>query len=133
MLTPQHKRFDKTRHLRAGDITFWRAGRQLRAGEPGTPDSMTVNVKQSKTDWQRLGANLIVGSTNGRTCPVKAMWKYINLAKPAPDGPLFPGLRYNTMLRMTRHLIGTDSELYGMHSFRVGGAQAMALAGRSAA
>jgi len=133
MLTPQHKQFDKTRHLRAGDITFWRAGRQLHAGEPGKPDSMTINVKQSKTDWQRLGANLIVGSTNGRTCPVRAMWKYINHAKPAPDGPLFPGLRYNTMLRMTRRLIGTDGELYGMHSFRVGGAQAMALAGRSAA
>ena len=49
----------------------------------------------------------------------------------APLGPLFPGLRYATMLTVTRHFIGEDSELYGMHSFRVGGAQAMALAGRS--
>jgi hypothetical protein len=60
------------------------------------------------------------------------MWEYMKAAKPPEEGPLFPGLQYPTMLKMTRHFIGTDSELYGMHSFRVGGAQAMALAGRSA-
>jgi hypothetical protein len=131
MLTPLHKNFDHTRHLRAGDITFWRGSKQIRGYNGDTPDRMIVNVKQSKTDWARLGARLIVGETGTRNCPVKCMWDYMRSNKPPPLGPLFPGLTYATMLKVTRHYIGADSELYGMHSFRVGGAQAMALAGRS--
>jgi hypothetical protein len=60
------------------------------------------------------------------------MWAYMHAWRPKATGPVFPGLRYTTMLKMTRRLLGADSELYGMHSFRVGGAQAMALAGCSA-
>ena len=135
MLTPAHARFDKTRHLRAGDITFWKGADRIDAGQrsAGIPDRMVVNVKQSKTDWARLGANLIVGATGGELCPVTNLWQYMRDQKPPREGPLFPGLKYTPMLKVTRALIGDDSELYGMHSFRVGGAQAMALAGRSAA
>ena len=133
MLTPLHNTFDHTRHLRAGDITFWSDERQLHNYDDGVPNRMTVNVKQSKTDSARLGARMMVGETGTLNCPVKCMWTYMRQARPPPLGPLFPGLQYTTMLKMTRHFIGAESELYGMHSFRVGGAQAMALAGRSAA
>jgi len=133
MLTPLHSEFDKTRHLRAGDITFWERERRVRPHEGGNPDRMIVSVKQSKTDWSRLGAKLVVGATYTEECPVGNMWHYMRRAAPEAEGPLFPGLRYATMLRTTRGMIGEDPKLYGMHSFRVGGAQAMAMAGRSAA
>ena len=133
MLTPLHNSFDRTRHLRAGDITFWAGSRQLTPGTHGHPDRMIINVKQSKTDWARLGANLVVGATHLKECPVHNAWTYMSHDRPDPEGPLFPGLTYATMLKTTRSLIGRNPELYGMHSFRVGGAQAMALAGRSAA
>jgi hypothetical protein len=132
MLTPLHKSFDKTRHLRAGDVTFYKGLRELKVTDGDTPDRMVVNVKQSKTDWSRLGAKLVVGETRTINCPVRNMWEYRRKACPPPHGPLFPGLRYTTMLKVTRSYIGKNPELYGMHSFRVGGAQAMALAGRSA-
>jgi hypothetical protein len=131
MLTPLHNSFDRTRHLRAGDVTFWSGQTQLQPGDQGRPDRMIINIKQSKTDSSRLGANLVVGTTGTAYCPVRAMWIYKQNKKPTKPGPLFPGLKYSTMLKTTRHLIGEDSSLYGMHSFRVGGAQAMALAGSS--
>lgn len=132
MLTPLHKTFDRMRHLRAGNITFWAGHNELKPGDRGRPDRMIVNIKQSKTDSSRLGAKLVVGSTTDKNCPVTAMWTYMKYKKLNPTGPLFPGLQYTTMLRTTRHLLGKDSNLYGMHSLRVGGAQAMALAGSSA-
>jgi len=93
---------------------------------------MTVNVKQSKTDHQRMGAGLTLGATTDKTiCPVEYMQQYLRHHKPPADGPLYPGLQYRTMLKTTRDLIKRDPELYGLHSFRVGGAQALALSGRS--
>ena len=133
MLTPQHSKFDPTRHLRAGDVKFWRAQQEIRPGSTQRPTYMTVNIKQSKTDSMRLGANLIIGSTTTATCPVSAVWNYMNLMNPEPTKALFPGLKYPTMLRTTRLLLGKDAELYGLHSLRVGGAQALALSGRSVA
>jgi hypothetical protein len=92
---------------------------------------MTVNVKQSKTDHQRMGSTLLIGATRGRHCPVAYMQEYLRDAEPEHEGPLFPGLQYATMLKATRKAIRTDSDIYGLHSFRVGGAQALALAGCS--
>jgi hypothetical protein len=132
LLTPLHHKFDRTRHLRAGDVTFWAGRAEVKAGSQGRPDRMIINIKQSKTDSSRLGAILVVGVTGTDCCPVRAMWTYLKNKKPKQTGPLFPGLKYSTMLKTTRHLLGNDSNLYGMHSFRVGGAQAMALAGSSA-
>jgi hypothetical protein len=133
MLTPKHNQFDRARHLRAGDIQFWKQDARIHLGSETPPDRITVNVKQSKTDASRLGANILVGSTRTVACPVAAMWAYASAANLDPEGPLFPGLTYATMLPTTRRLLAIDAELYGMHSFRVGGAQAMALAGRSIA
>ncbi len=66
MLTPLHKDFDRTRHLRAGDIAFHKRGVRVHVGSGDVPDSMPVCVKQSKTDSSRLGANLVVGWTPRR-------------------------------------------------------------------
>ena len=89
----------------------------------------------AKNDQQRLGSSTVIGRVNGPTCPVNAMWQYFQYAKPPPDGPLFVtktgALHYSTALKILRVLIGHGWSLYGLHSFRVGGAQALALAGRS--
>ena len=74
---------------------------------------------------------MTVGRTGGGYCPVGCMARYIKNQKPGRDGPLFPGMRYRTMLTVMRKMIGRNKKLYGLHSFRVGGAQALALAGRS--
>ena len=132
MTTPAHPRFDASRHLRAGDIELFAGNRRLdhRSREEAT--HMTVYIKQSKSDHQRMGATLTLGATHDADmCPVRHMQRYLRRVKPHEKGPLFPGLRYSTMLPMLRRLIGKESELYGLHSFRVGGAQALALAGRS--
>ena len=136
MLTPMHNTFDRTRHARASDIIFYKADKILHKASTETPDSFEFNIKMSKNDQQRLGASCIIGATGKDTCPVAAMWKYFKHNKPTEEGPLFttPGggaLQYNSALRVLRMHIGPTGDLYGLHSFRVGGAQALALAGRS--
>ena len=130
MLTPAHRTFDGHRHMRAGDIVLFADNKVIRHGSSKTATHMTINIKQSKTDSARLGATHATGATGCETCPVRHMQEYLRLARPPRHGPLFPGLRYTTMLRVLRVLIPNDPELYGLHSFRVGGAQALALGGR---
>jgi hypothetical protein len=118
--------------MRAGDVQLYKGNTPLHAHSEQTATHMTVNVKQSKTDHQRMGAGLTLGATTDTAiCPVKHMQQYLRHSKPPTEGPLYPGLRYRTMLKTTRALIKKDPELYGLHSFRVGGAQATALSGRS--
>ena len=136
MLTPLHNTFDRTRHTRACDITFYRNGKHLPKASSVAPDSFDVNIKMSKGDQARLGVSCVIGATGKDTCPVAAMWTYFKSNKPDPEGPLFTtpdggALRYASALRVLRMHIGPKGRLYGLHSFRVGGAQALALAGRS--
>ena len=95
-----------------------------------------MNIKMSKNDQARDGATTMIGATHLATCPVAAMWAYFKHVRPAPDGLLFTSpeglpLRYPSALKVLQMHIGADGYLYGLHSFRVGGAQALALAGRS--
>ena len=40
-------------------------------------------------------------------------------------------LQYSSALKVLKMHVGTEGYLYGLHSFRVGGAEALALAGKS--
>ena len=131
MLTPAHAQFEPSRHMRAGAIELYNGLKILPHNSKQKATHMTVNVKHSKSDWQRLGATLTIGATGEDHCPVACMQAYLQTARPNRTGPLFPGLRYQSMLTTLRRLIHKDRELYGLHSFRVGGAQALAMAGRS--
>ena len=100
MPTPAHKLFDRTRHLRAGDVQLFKVSKRLKATSNQTATHMTVNVKQSKTDHQRMGAGLTLGATSDRaTCPVRSMQHYPRTRKSPPEGPLYPGLQYTRMLK----------------------------------
>ena len=136
MLTPLHNKFDETRHMRACDVTFYRGSARLLLTGNIRPDRYTINIKQSKADPDRIGANPTIGATRTATCPVAAMWDYFQHTRPKPEGPLFGNraaapLQYKSALKVLRMHIGPTGHLYGLHSFRVGGAQALALAGRS--
>jgi hypothetical protein len=133
MTTPQHLQFDCTKHMRARDIQLFENDTELHATSTRTATHMVINVKQSKTDHQRMGAGLTLGATttDPDICPVRSMQTYLRARNPPKEGPLYLGLTYRTMLKTTRKLIKHHPELYGLHSFRVGGAQAMAIAGRS--
>ena len=78
---------------------------------------------------------MTIGTTGDTTCPVTNAWNWYNTTNPDPNGPIFRGMRYPSMLRTLRRLTKGNPDLYGLsfrvHSFRVGGAQALALAGRT--
>ena len=136
MLTPLHSTFDATRHMRACDIQFYRQKARISAHAPETPDSFSVNIKMAKNDQARGGSTVVIGATGLATCPVKAMHLYMRNNKPDAEGPLFTdpagrALMYKSALKVMQMHIGAAGYLYGLHSFRVGGAQALALAGRS--
>ena len=64
------------------------------------------------------------------------MWEHIRCNRPDPVGPLFATqhgstLQYPSALKVLQMHVGKNGYLHGLHSFRVGGAQALALAGRS--
>lgn len=84
---------------------------------------IAINVKQSKVDTRRLGANLTLGRTGDDTCPVQSMCgAWFQASNVQPDEPLFKGMTYSTMLPTLRNLTKPEREprLCGLHSFRVG-------------
>jgi hypothetical protein len=131
MTTPGHPDFNSAKHTRAGDIELYRNNRRLHPQSTEDATHMIINIKQGKSDHQRLGSSLTIGTTDDGMCPVRHMQNYLRKHKPPEKGPIFPGLQYSTMLKVLRKLIGHNSDLYGLHSFRVGGAQALALTGKS--
>ena len=85
---------------------------------------------------------IVVGHTRDTEfCPLMAMWHYLERTKGDPKSHLFghkgKAVAYATLRSMvTAALQGTgmtpkECEEYGGHSFRIGAAQALALAGRS--
>ena len=135
MLTPRHSTLDEYRHMRACDIQFKYKGQTITSDATQTPDSFSVNIKMSKNDQTRGGSNALIGATDLNTCPAKAMWSYSKQAKPPAEGPPFVSngyaLQYSPALKVLQMHIWVEGYLYGLHSFRVGGTQALALAGRS--
>ena len=93
-----------------------------------------IHIKKSKTDPFRLGVTIRVGVVAHQLCPVTALFRYLQLRGLQP-GPLF---RYSNGRLLTRinvfelltrslpHLPNVNT-----HSFRRGGATALAAAGVS--
>ena len=141
--TPSYPAFDVTRHPTREEVSFFDAqGAPVQPGE-GSPERMEFLVKYSKTDQRRMAATTIVVGHTGDTgfCPLMAMWHYLERTKGDPKSHLFghkgKAVAYATLRSMvTAALQGTgmtpkECEEYGGHSFRIGAAQALALAGRS--
>ena len=109
-------------------------------------DHMVVSIESSKTDQLREGADILVARTGTKTCPVTTMELYVGMAEIelSSDERLFRAitktkngerLRRSGSVSYTRvrelilnkiQLLGYDASLFGVHSFRAGGATAAA-------
>ena len=103
---------------------------------------MHFTIKDSKTDYRRLTAEVVIGTTGDEVCAVTAMWRYMHSRMgEATSQPLFMqgsrALHYDrmraqlTMLLQQTGLTDKEAKRYGGHSFRVGGAQGLALSHHS--
>ncbi len=78
-LAPEQGEFDEGAHL------TWR---DVEVGTWNDKETIRVNIKQSKTDRLRKGAFVVLESTNGGICPVKAMLEFM-VDRRAGPGPFF--------------------------------------------
>ena len=112
--------FDEGAHLEFGDISTHSLEK---------PSLLRVRIKASKTDQERKGCTLVVGSTGAVACPVAAVLSFM-AARGSQRGPLF---RYQTGRPLTRTRLvaevraaleraGWDSSGYSGHSFQIGAA-----------
>lgn len=126
-------RIGELQNLRCRDIKF-------------STDGLVVHIEKSKTDQLRQGSDILVSSTSNPTCPVAMLKSYVVMGniELASDLHLFRGisatkqgeklrssgaLSYSRMRELFKAKIkelGYDVQLFGLHSFRVGGATAAA-------
>lgn len=126
-------RFDELQKLRCCDVVF-------------SEGKMELSITSSKTDQFRQGAVVPIAQTDRQTCPVAMLKKYFELGKLdiSSEQRLFRAvcktkrgeslratgsLSYTRMRELVRGKIqelGYDERVFGMHSFRAGGATAAA-------
>ena len=125
--SPNPKCFDGSSHLTTQDISF------------SQEDALNVHLKGSKTDQLRHGMGITIGATQSRSCPVKAMKRYLQI-RPCQQRRKIPLFLFENGDLLTRsslvwHLrrqlktFQVNPNLYSSHSFRIGGATAAAAAG----
>ena len=112
--------WDSTIHLSRLDVGFVSA-----------PATMAIHIKASKTDPFRVGCTIHLVPLNVGVCPVRAMRSYLRLPR-SRGGPLFT---FNDGRFLTRAHVARVLQVYfrvpllSTHSFRIGGASALANAG----
>ena len=144
--TPRYPTYDVSRHPSYQHARFFTAEGTLCSPCTGgpLPARMEMLVQYSKTDQERLGANVVIGRTNDPAfCPVVAMWRYLaGRGRPSPTAPLFASAsgasasysHLRSVITVALKAMGAsraEQQEYAAHSFRIGAAQALALAGRS--
>lgn len=101
-----------------------------------SPDlsAMIIFIKASKTDPFKSGCSLRISSTNNRFCPVNALQVYLHSRSQSLVCPMFvfSDGSFLTRQRITSFLSNVLHETnLNTHSFRIGGATALAAAGFS--
>jgi hypothetical protein len=94
-----------------------------------TPSLVQIHLRISKTDQERKGISVFIGSTSDDLCPVAAITAYMALRGDS-QGPFFrfSNTRPLTKDQFTKHVrealtyIGYNPEAYASHSFRGGAA-----------
>ena len=144
VVTPRYSQWDISRHLAPRDVRFYQGESRRYPGDgQGVPPRMEFVIKDSKTDHLRLTSTVVVGRTDDPSlCAVAAMWSYMEANKALPAAA--PLLQWNGKPYAYARLVGdlraallrsgmapAEVASYAGHSFRIGGAQALALAGYS--
>ena len=129
-------RYDELAKLRCCDIKF-------------EEDHMVVSILSSKTDQYREGADVVVARSGSSTCPVDRLRDYIRIAAidTSSNERLFRAItktkngeklrksgtisysRIRELVQEKFSSLGYDPSLFGVHSFRAGGATLAANAG----
>ncbi len=128
-LAPDSGEFDPKAHLTFDDIAI---------DSFEEPKLIRVRIKEYKTDRLRRGADMTVGRTRERVCPVKALLAFIVQRKAGP-GPFFVDesgvalTRRSFVSEVKKALVaaGLPEQTISGHSFRIGAATAAALNGAS--
>ncbi len=128
-LAPEQEAFDEGAHLTWSDVEV---------GERNGKEVIRIKIKQSKTDRLRKGAFVVLESTEGDICPVRAVLRFM-IDRRAGPGPFFSGSEMGGLTR--REFVkevkealerkGISSEGISGHSFRIGAATAAAAGGAS--
>lgn len=101
-------------------------------------DSLTVKLRFSKTDQSGKGVFLEIPKSESTLCPVLSINEYL-LVRSSGDGPFFchfsgaPLTRYQFSAMLSKALkhAGVEFKRFKSHSFRIGGATALSMAGHS--
>ena len=103
---------------------------------PAAPTMVKIHLKMAKCDQFGKGADIIVGLTHNRLCPVAALSSF-KVAKGTLRSPLFTDkegtplikAQFVREIREVLKTIGLPQGQYAGHSFRIGAASAAAQAG----
>ena len=125
-----NSKFNPDTHLTPDNISF------NFIQEMQKPKSMTILIKESKTDPFRVGQTITIGSTSSPLCPVLAMKRYFTNRESLINGPLFvhvsgKPLTKQVLITETRSLLtksGLNAAHYVGHSYRIGAATTSASA-----
>ena len=112
------KHYDPKVHLSYSDIA---------ADSSASPNVISLNIKQAKTDQLRKGVKVVIGWTNDDLCPVSALLSYLSRRGNFP-GPLFcwhnktPFSKTKFVSHVRLGLLSTNlpADKYAGHSFRIG-------------
>lgn len=121
--SPSVSKFSPTKHLTVSDVTIDRQSRFV-----------SVVIKESKSDPFRLGVTVRVGALNHCLCPVRALQNFL-LFRGSNPGPLF--VFHNGAFLTRKFLADLLKQWFphvptaNTHSFRRGGATALASSGVS--
>ena len=99
-------------------------------------DKLTITLRFSKTDQLGKGVNIEIPKVGGLMCPFESVSEYLTV-RPTKDGPSlchFNGspltrFQFSSMLTKSLKYAGIESSKYKAHSFRIGAATALSMAG----
>jgi len=119
--------YDPNTHLSFGD---------LRADHESRPNTISLLIKQSKTDQERKGVTVIIGKTGDDICPVSALLSYLALRgnRPGPlfqweDGSPLSKPKFVKEVRAALTAAKLPAHNFAGHSFRRGAATTAAMVG----
>ena len=119
--------YDPSTHLSYSDVAV---------DDPDSPSIVSLFIKQSKTDQERVGVRVIIGRTGDDLCPISALLDYLRLRGSAPgalfiwqDGTPLTQSSFVTATRQALSAANLPAQDFAGHSYRIGAATTAAMAG----
>ena len=100
--------------------------------------SITLHIRHSKTDQSGFGSSLQIPATGGPLCPVKHLSDYLKVRPNSPshvylfchyDASPLTSYQFSAVLNKTTNLLQLNGVKLTSHSFRIGKASTLAMAG----